>query len=128
MGRELFVPADIRHRFRQAAEIIREHVPDIADAEGRGFRNLAGVNDEAPFLQGLVKLLEIKILLRVQEGRDDGGLELVRKQGPEPAPAHSLHQRRMVFPVPGMAGFSLLTLLIFIGEGVRDAFDSRRND
>ena len=119
MGRELFVPADIRHGLRQAAEIVREYVPDIADAEGRGFRNLAGVNDEAPFLQGLVKLLKSKSSsgYRKDVMMGTGARPEARS---EPAPAHSLHQRRMVFPVPGMAGF-YAALLFQLLHGLKKA-------
>ena len=79
------------------------HIADVADAEGIGLRYLARVDDKATLFQLGVERLEVKPVVRIKEGGNDGRLHLVGQQRAEAQRAHALHQHVVVLAIAAMA-------------------------
>lgn len=78
-------------------------VADVADAEGVGFGDFSWVEDVAFALHKFVEVFEVEVFVGVEEGRDDGRLELFAEQGLEAERVHAFGEAALVFRVAFVA-------------------------
>ena len=93
------------NRRQEPLNIVWINIPYVADSEGIGDTDFAGVDDEAVGFQGVVEPFEVVVgLVGVEKRGNDRGLVRFCQQTLEAQPVHAFYQHPVVFAVPGVPG------------------------